>query len=70
MFPFNVWLDKHYQSTLIDHQRLGQRFVNTYIKGLWPELFYADDGVAAILIWDWLVDNHYTHCLPPEIERN
>lgn len=47
-----------------DGQRLGQRFVNMYIKGTWPELFYAHDIDATILIHQYLVDNSYLESLP------
>ena len=42
------------------HERLGQFFYNRYImKGGWPELFYATDGEAGVIIRDWLTDNGY-----------
>ena len=50
-----------------DGLRLGQRFVNMYIKGSWPELFYANDVVAYDMIQDWLDDHHYYFELPPVV---
>jgi hypothetical protein len=47
-----------------DGQRLGQRFVNMYIKDPWPELFYAPDIDATILIHEWLTNNSYLEELP------
>jgi len=45
--------------------RLGQRFVNRYIKEPWPELFHErNDRVAAAVIDKWLTDHHYIHELP------
>ncbi len=29
------------------HERLGQAFVNDYIKGVWTELFYTNDEAKA-----------------------
>lgn len=51
------------------YQRLGQRFVNMYIKKPWPELFYASDEDAAPMIEKWLLDNQYTTTLPEPIDR-
>lgn len=51
-----------------DHQRLGQRFVNGYIKHAWPELFYeADDTKAEAVIQRWLNDHSYTYSFPKPI---
>jgi hypothetical protein len=48
-----------------DQQRLGQRFVNFYHRGTWPELFYErDDTVALKMISSWLEDNQYFDELP------
>lgn len=50
--------------------RLGQQFCNMYIKGSWPELFYADDVMASSLILQWLSNNQYYYTLPPIIDRS
>lgn len=54
----------HKQNAKKDGQRLGQRFCNMYIKDSWPELFYAHDIDATILIHQWLTDNSYLEELP------
>lgn len=52
-------------------ERLGQFFVNQYIKGPWPDLFYmADHEFAAHLIKDWLTDHNYEDKLPQPIDRS
>lgn len=52
-----------------DLQRLGQRFVNFYHCGNWPELFYmVDDGKAIPMIEQWLIDNQYIDELPKKRE--
>ena len=51
-------------------ERLGQYFVNRYIKKPWPELFYCDsDVVAYVEITDWLRDNQYLDGLPQKINN-
>lgn len=51
------------------NQRLGQYFVNTYIKGSWPELFYADDAKALPMIAEWLEAYQYQECLPSQVSH-
>lgn len=48
-------------------QRLGQWFCNTYIKGSWPELFYADDEKAAAILASWFESHHYVDSLPTRL---
>lgn len=60
----------HYQEDKCPHLRLGQRFVNMYIKNTWSELFYADDEKASYLIAQWLNDHQYYDELPQELNRN
>ncbi|QBQ74789.1 hypothetical protein BcepSauron_409 [Burkholderia phage BcepSauron] len=55
---------------LNDGLRMGQRFCNLYIKGSWPELFYADDLKAAPLIYDWLCAHQYYDELPQPLKEN
>lgn len=48
--------------------RLGQWFVNRYIKKPWPELFYEEDTQKAIeMISQYLIDHQYVDDLPPEV---
>ena len=61
----------HWESTKNDRLRLGQRFVNTYIKEQWPELFYCRKEQDAMwMIEKWLEDHHYKGDLPQPLERN
>ena len=53
-----------------DNLRMGQRFINMYIKNPWPELFYEiDNKKSVLLIQQWLSDNQYEDELPQEIKR-
>lgn len=49
--------------------RIGQYFCNRYIKGSWPELYYAEHEDAIKMIEQWLQDNHYQENLPQPIKR-
>lgn len=49
-----------------DGMRLGQRFCVMYVKGPMPELFYAQDEQAHIMIHDWLERYQYLEALPPQ----
>lgn len=52
----------HYENKDNDKQRLGQRFVNQYMKNSWPELFYeTSDSKAKLLIEGWLKDHNYLY---------
>lgn len=52
------------------HLRLGQHFVNRYIKQPMPILFYEEDEVSArVAIETWLVTHNYVDELPQLIER-
>jgi hypothetical protein len=69
------FLQKHLITlhTQQDHIRLGQRFVNTYVKD-WPAqyggLYYESDPKIAIrLIDQYLRDIQHTEDLPPELEK-
>ena len=44
---FEQWLTQAKQN---QHERIGQQFCNTYVRGSWPELFYADNDKAKTLI--------------------
>lgn len=67
----------HHALKFKDDLRLGQRFVNMYIKESFPELFYEGDEYKAVdKIIAWLVQYHYinndqmVNVLPPTlIER-
>ncbi len=53
-----------------DGLRLGQRFINMYIKEPWPELYYQTDaGLASILIDDWLTRHQYADALPDPLNK-
>lgn len=44
-----------------NNQRLGQYFVNTYIKGAWPELYHETNLVkASLMISDWMDKHQYS----------
>lgn len=52
------------------YERLGQAFVNDYIKGVWPELFYTnDEGKAQQMIMDYLNQMQYWPNMPEVIDR-
>jgi hypothetical protein len=56
---------KYYNS-----MRLGQHFVNRYIKNPWPELFYCEDeSRSKAMISTWLMDNQYTDQLPQQVNN-
>lgn len=60
---YNTWSSLPNRS-----ERLGQYFVNRYIKGQWPSLFYEEDTQKAYeTIHRWLEDNHYWYTLPPQL---
>ena len=61
------FVSHHYKQN--DKLRMGQRFVNYYIKNSWPELFYATDIQAMLMIGQWLIDHQYTEELPKKIKR-
>jgi hypothetical protein len=47
--------------------RLGQRFVNRYIRASWPTLYYEeDDGVSEAYIRQYLEQHHYGADMPRE----
>lgn len=64
----------HHRLKNTDHQRMGQRFVNMYVKGPMPDLFYeADDMKSVDKIMAWLTTYHYidsdhsVNTLPPRL---
>lgn len=58
----------HLRNKATDHLRLGQRFVNLYIKGRWPELFYCvSEYEAKQIILTWLADHQYINAMPKQI---
>lgn len=65
-FAYKKFLNIHF-THCADGLRVGQRFVNMYIKKPWPELFYADETKSAELISGWLEDNQYFDELPPVV---
>lgn len=53
-------------NTANDGQRLGQRFVNIFIKKPWPELFHETSERKALeTINQWLTHHQYYDMLPP-----
>lgn len=66
--PFSQWevnwaIHRH-------HERLGQAFVNDFVKTPWPELFYEPDTIKAKqMIIAFLKDNCYYPNLPQLIDR-
>lgn len=68
MSPAQQFTEIHAEAN--DTLRLGQRFVNMYIKNSWPELFHCEDeSFSYKMICDWLNAHHYFNELPKEIER-
>lgn len=47
-----------------NHLRVGQYFVNKYVKGPWPELFHSNDTKAIPMIIQYLDNLQYTDTLP------
>ena len=67
---FRCWLENHYKQAPIDNLRLGQRFVNDFIKESWPELFYETNEHEAIhMIVMWLQHYHYQYDSLPQKVR-
>ncbi len=58
---FEQWLTQAKQN---QHERIGQQFCNTYVRGSWPELFYADNDKAKTLIIEHLQSLHYWPDMP------
>ena len=53
-----------------EHERLGQYFVNRYIAGQWPELFYEESyDKARQMIIEWLMDHQYKFEMPPKVRE-
>lgn len=66
MKSLSLFLNEYYRSPNAQKagQRMGQFFVNTYTKGPWPDLFYADNTKSLHIIEEWLIDNSYIDDLP------
>lgn len=57
---YGEFLVYHRQMKSKDNLRLGQRFVNGYIRHVWPELYYmADDNQAEKIIIEWMNNHSY-----------
>lgn len=68
MTTLNQWINDY--KTSRPHERLGQAFVNDFIKGTWPELFYQkNDDVALEMIKIWLKDICTYPFVPQKIDR-
>lgn len=66
---FNLFMQEHNKNK-DDQLRLGQRFVVFYTLASWPDLFYADETKAIILIQRWLIDHQYIDELPARYDMN
>lgn len=65
MNSLSNFLTAHNLEAPFDDQRMGQRFVNLYIKNPWPELFHETcDEKCVVMISQWLIDHQYTEKLP------
>lgn len=50
-------------------ERIGQAFINDFIKGVWTELYYTEDEKKAEeMIFQWLGDMHYYEELPEKVD--
>lgn len=57
---YGEFFEYHRKMKQVDKLRLGQRFVNNYIKHVWPELYYMeDDAKAEGIIIQWMNDHSY-----------
>ena len=66
---FNEWLeDWKYNRPC---ERLGQAFVNDFVKEPFPELYYTEDNDHALrLIEEWLLRYDYNYVnMPQKIKR-
>jgi hypothetical protein len=61
----------HYQWKNIDKQRMGQRFINMYVKEPWPELFYCNsEKECKEMIVSHLNNCGYFHSLPHPLVKS
>lgn len=50
------------------YERLGQHFVNCFIRHPWPELFHCtNDAKSSRMIFKWLTDHQYWPNMPVHI---
>lgn len=71
MSPINQLVRDFKEDTKLNrtHERLGQYFVNRYIKSSWPELFNErNDDVSIEIIKVWLEEHNYFTELPQLIK--
>lgn len=65
---FNRLMRLYYDSGERRHLRLGQWFINHFVEGAWPELYYEEDEYKASgKIYHWLLDNKLTSKMPKDI---
>lgn len=65
---YQDWKNNFYSSK--STERLGQRFINDFIKLPWPELYYEEDTVKAdAMIREWLTNNHHFCTMPQKINK-
>lgn len=65
---FNRFVARHQAAN--SPLRLGQAFVNIYIKEPWPELFHEpDDKYATVMIEEYLDRHHYYDVMPIPVQE-
>ena len=66
---FKEWLEDWKYNR--PHERLGQAFVNDFVKESFPELYYCQNRVKCLdIISEWLERYHYSYdTMPQKIER-
>lgn len=61
------WGQEQFLVSVPAKTRVGQYFVNTYIKHPWPELYYEEDAQKALFIIGlWLTDHDYSFTNLPQ----
>jgi len=64
---FSNWLYSYYKNP--KGERIGQAFVNDFIKEPWPELFYCENyEESAEMILEWLSSHCYVFTMPKKNE--
>jgi hypothetical protein len=64
MKTYYEWEQQWFENQTRTNERLGQAFLNEYIKAPMPELFYADTPIARLGIYQWLIENNYWPYVP------
>lgn len=64
---YEKWKNKFYND--MRTERLGQYFINCFIRHPWPELYYEENDVTADkMIRQWLTQNHFYVTVPNKIK--